>query len=273
MIAMVPEIYPDELVFSFCSRYHQRMSYRSRESTGRDLFENAMTKPAIDFPSRLEQLAQGYVFNNWITVDRLIDCHTLLPFYQPFVPADRISQIRTDMKAPRGGAVHARIGVLTNRVRDQNLRFCPSCVRKDRATFGETYWHRLHQLPGIDVCPKHRVFLENTTGHPCPSSRKNTFVTAEQSITNIQARKLDESNPDHKAYLKLANDARWLLDHPNFTENHSIQELYSRWFYARDLSWYSGRVKVTFLCGQIQNHYSATLLNRLTRLSVRRLAR
>jgi hypothetical protein len=82
MIAVVPEIYPDELVFSFCSRYHQRMGYRRRESTGRDLFENAMTKPAIDFPSRLEKLAQAYAFGAWIRVDRLIECHTLLPFYQ-----------------------------------------------------------------------------------------------------------------------------------------------------------------------------------------------
>src|SRR5258708_5923198 len=68
MIAMVPEIYPDELVFSFCSRYHQRMGYRSRESTGRDLFENAMTKPAIDFPSRLKILADTYAFGTWIPV-------------------------------------------------------------------------------------------------------------------------------------------------------------------------------------------------------------
>ena len=262
MIAAVPEIYPDELVFSFCSRYHQRMSYRSRESTGRDLFENAMTKPAIDFPSRLEQLAQAYVFHAWITVDQLIDCHTLLPFYQPFVPADRISQIRTDMKASRGGAVHGRIGVLTNRVRDQNLRFCPACVEKDRSTFGETYWHRLHQLPGIDVCAEHRVFLENTSAHACPQTRKSAFVTAEQSITNTQARELEESNPDHQTYLKFAQDAQWLLNNPHINSNYDLEDLYSRWFYARDLSWYSGQVKVTFLCGKIQSHYSPALLDR-----------
>lgn len=262
MIAAVPEIYPDELVLSFCARYHQRMGYRSRESSGRDLFGKAMTKPAIDFPSRLERLAHAYIFGAWITVDGLIDDHTLLPFYQPFVPPNRINQIRKDMRESRGGALHARIGVLTNSVRDQNLRFCPACVQKDRSTFGETYWHRLHQLPGIDICPEHQVFLEDSSEHPCPQTRKGSFVTAEQSITDIQVRKLDKSNRDQHVYLKLAQDARWLLDHPNFASTHSLDELYSRWFYTRGLSWFSGQVKVTVLCEQIKSHYSPALLNR-----------
>src|SRR5258708_36250857 len=105
------------------------------------------------------------------------------------------------MEESRGGAVHGRIGVLTNSVKDQNLRFCPACVRKDRATFGETYWHRMHHLPGIDVCPQHRMFLENTAAQPCPRTRKSAFVTAEQSIPNINSRKLDKARPDHRAYL------------------------------------------------------------------------
>jgi hypothetical protein len=53
MIAFLPELYPDELLSSFCARYHELMGYRSRDSTGRDLFGKERTKAAFDLPSDL----------------------------------------------------------------------------------------------------------------------------------------------------------------------------------------------------------------------------
>ena len=37
----------------------------------------------------------------------------------------------------------------------QYLRYCPECVRNDIRKYGETYWHRLVQLPGVQYCPEH----------------------------------------------------------------------------------------------------------------------
>lgn len=42
------------------------------------------------------------------------------------------------------------------------IRFCPECAKEDREKYGETFWHRAHQIQRIRVCPKHRCFLENT---------------------------------------------------------------------------------------------------------------
>ena len=42
------------------------------------------------------------------------------------------------------------------------IRYCPECAKADREKYGETYWHREHQIPRIRVCPKHRCFLENS---------------------------------------------------------------------------------------------------------------
>lgn len=28
--------------------------------------------------------------------------------------------------------------------------------------YGETYWHRIHQVPGVNVCPKHKTLLEDS---------------------------------------------------------------------------------------------------------------
>ena len=29
-------------------------------------------------------------------------------------------------------------------------------------TYGETYWRRVHQAPGVFICPKHETVLEET---------------------------------------------------------------------------------------------------------------
>ena len=51
----------------------------------------------------------------------------------------------------------------------RRLRYCPQCFDEDIATYGEPYWHRLHQIPGIAVCPRHDCWLADTeitlTGH------------------------------------------------------------------------------------------------------------
>ena len=43
------------------------------------------------------------------------------------------------------------------------LRFCSLCAKEDREKYGETYWHREHQIPRIRVCPRHRLYLGNST--------------------------------------------------------------------------------------------------------------
>ncbi|KAA1013152.1 TniQ family protein [Paraburkholderia panacisoli] len=39
------------------------------------------------------------------------------------------------------------------------IRFCPVCLTQDIRAVGEPYWHRVHQLPNVTICPEHRVRL------------------------------------------------------------------------------------------------------------------
>lgn len=39
------------------------------------------------------------------------------------------------------------------------LRYCPMCAKEDREKYGETYWHRIHQIEGIQICRKHGCYL------------------------------------------------------------------------------------------------------------------
>jgi hypothetical protein len=42
----------------------------------------------------------------------------------------------------------------SQRVRN-SLRICPACFEAERHRLGMPYWHRVHQLPGVEMCPEH----------------------------------------------------------------------------------------------------------------------
>ncbi len=39
-------------------------------------------------------------------------------------------------------------------------KICPDCRTEDLKLFSMTYWHRDHQIPGLDICPWHKTPLE-----------------------------------------------------------------------------------------------------------------
>jgi len=115
------------------------------------------------------------------TVERFIDNHTLLPFYSPFCPRMRVEQVREDMGGNNPVGVHGRLGILAI-PRPNQLRFCPLCAQEDKKQFGESYWHRLHQLPGVEVCPTHAVFLENSDAPASYQEKSYDLISAQQGI-------------------------------------------------------------------------------------------
>ena len=44
------------------------------------------------------------------------------------------------------------------------VKICPVCMHQDQAKYGEAYYHRSHQLPGVLYCAKHHVKLLNFIG-------------------------------------------------------------------------------------------------------------
>src|SRR6266851_9613571 len=62
------------------------------------------------------------------------------------------------------------------------FRYCLIHAAQDRADprIGQAYWHRVHQSPGVRLCPDHLVFLESFTGAELYS--RDRFVAAEEVI-------------------------------------------------------------------------------------------
>jgi hypothetical protein len=264
MIGSFTDPYPDELFYSVCARYHARTKYRFKEATARDLFGNGRAKITIDLPSRFDFLIESLPPGHDYSSERLIYGNTLLPFFSPFLPPDRLTKIYDGMcRGDAGGSIHGRIGILTSNIRSEFLNFCTVCVKEDRQKYRQQpYWHRLHQIPGVIVCPAHQIFLEQSQVHVLKRRSPEAFVTAKQALISLPpARPIDSSNPDHQAHLRIARDAAWLMRHPvKGIELNALRGRYHGLLLERKLASYAGVVRISALQREFKEFYSDKFL-------------
>lgn len=265
MIGFFPDPYPDELLYSVCARFQDIVQYSAPRYVFQELFGTRHTTAVVDLPSHLGHLVATIPSEHRYTVDRLIDEGTLLPFYSPFLPPDRVCSLREEMSGDDGSNIHSRIGIKASTIRSpDHLRFCPLCAVEDKEQFGERYWHRLHQVSGVEVCHTHAVFLEKSSVCVKTQSNRFKFISAEQAIQVTSWRLLDLSDPCHEKLLKLAYDVAWLLKQRGLV--CILQSIRARYMYLladRGLATYSGRVHQDQLLKAFKNFYPFELLQLL----------
>jgi hypothetical protein len=259
MIGFFPESYPDELLFSLLSRYHRRTGYRDVASTMRDLFGNQMIRPSVDLTANLGELVSRLPHGHTYSVDRLIDSHTLLPFYSSFVPARRLEQIRADMEGSGGARIHSRLGINTFKGTPRTLKYCPGCVEQDRSIFGEIYWHRLHQAAGVEVCPTHQCYLIDTGVELGTWGTRDVLMAAEEAIDKKTSRQ-KERDQHFPIHLRIAEGAAWLLQNPMRGSGAlGHRERYLELFFQRGACTYSGAFNSSFF-EEVREFYSDDFL-------------
>ena len=133
----------------------------SSEAVRLELFGLARTPDLADFPCRISHLVNKVSPAFGVTADSLIQNHTILPFFRPFFGSELVTRIA-------GELLHLPSENYISRLRGASaqpefLRYCPVCVEHDRRSYKEAYWHRLHQLGVVHVCPIHKVLLQNSS--------------------------------------------------------------------------------------------------------------
>jgi hypothetical protein len=217
MILTFPMFFTDELLFSVIARFMERMRVPNLSILIGELFGALTFKPVLDFPSHLKafrkQLPPG---PNYPSVAEIIENHTFLPLYAPFLSSGRLEELRDAMRGDEGKAARLRAGIVSSRIPlPRELKTCRDCVREDRNNHGEAFWHRSHQIPEMKVCHLHETPLQKM---------KNDFV-GEQYISAEQAldkADWDESKIDRNEIGKLhdlAVDVNWLLANPQYQTN------------------------------------------------------
>lgn len=212
MVSFFPSPYPDELLYSILARYHIRSGNTSFKVTLRELFNVPRNTATADLPCNLDLLVKNLPLFSKHTVEELIQKHTLYPFYAPFLPLERASLVLQSMRSESGSDIHRRAGIMASSVTTPRyFRFCPLCLKEDLQEYGEAYWHRLHQTPGVLVCPVHAIPLSDSIA-PIQGFSRHQYCAASVQNCPIDVPTKSYDSSILKKLLLLAKDICWLIN-------------------------------------------------------------
>lgn len=153
-----PEIYPDELVYSWLARYYIKTGYMRYSIVAEELFQQKTVRPDIEFLNQYTPIVQRTI-NEKIPMQEVVEKHTMFPYYGRFLSYERRNLAFTEMVQTKGNYYNLLPMPKKKRNTERHLRYCPMCARNDRNRYGEAYWHRMHQIQGITVCAVHKCYL------------------------------------------------------------------------------------------------------------------
>lgn len=160
MIPGFPAPYPDELIGSLFARAtrHTGLSWKQlarsmRHGSGQNYYISwLMSGPLIELSQHARTSPEDLLWK-----------HTMFPYATAFLSREATKTLETKALV----ATHQRgrpLVPLTQSVTQgvAYRRYCPVCAKADRRQWGETYWHRSHNLPGVHRCHSHGVPLHET---------------------------------------------------------------------------------------------------------------
>ncbi|MFC3626903.1 TniQ family protein [Vogesella amnigena] len=149
---------PDETLFSWVSRLDAFWGLPSTNLTCLVLFGHFAQAICHAFPDHLARFAMQVGVDGSPT--SLFTETTLLSFYRPFLSRGALESAERDLLLGWGKSLAKRLGWLAyHKWIHHPLKACPDCIEEDHRQTGWSYWHQVHQWPGVWVCPKHGVPL------------------------------------------------------------------------------------------------------------------
>ena len=183
MIGFFPKPYDDELAYSVFARYFERSGYTCFASCSEDLYVNPKNKPSIEFFNLLTNDAIDNIVPLVGSIEKFILNHTMFNYYSTFLSNSNRHQafeyaLSMDIKALMNSLP------IPKSKTTRYLRYCPLCVKEDRELYEETYWHRAHQVLGVNVCYKHGCYLVDSNVS-ISSNASPSLIKAESEIENL----------------------------------------------------------------------------------------
>nr|WP_300826719.1 TniQ family protein [uncultured Schaedlerella sp.] len=127
MIGFLPEIYPDELVYSWLARYYCRTGYAAYIDAIVDFYEKRTARPDVEFINRLNKETKEIIMDVEPMEKLLLD-HTMFPYYGRFLNVERRKGAFASMIQQEGDA-HNLLAIPVNREGGiRYVRYCPVCV-------------------------------------------------------------------------------------------------------------------------------------------------
>lgn len=154
---LFPDSLPDETIFSWLCRFHLLAAHSSFRHYTLPMLGINGSRPANEFPVFLPQLSDL----SGVSLNYLINQMTSLHYYEPFLLEKDYKLAFEALKSGNTASLQSKLGMVSNRIASgQYLKYCPLCVVSDRDKYGVAYWHKVHQLIGVVVCPVHNGLLK-----------------------------------------------------------------------------------------------------------------
>ncbi|MBF38326.1 TnsD family Tn7-like transposition protein [Idiomarina sp. UBA4520] len=154
----LPECYPDEIIISRLIRFVTVTGI-----SGSELVKQIFGSKRVSFhpflPAGISSLSELVSE----PPDKILYQETLASLFSFFLPVHSIKFIRYLLS--NNCALAYRASQLPSFASGSNLKLksCTLCVSEDIRNYGVSYWHRVHQVPGLTSCPKHGVLLNYIT--------------------------------------------------------------------------------------------------------------
>ena len=156
-----PTPYPDELWYSIIARYHKRSGNPYWYMSIQELFDGRTNSHQISGFYPNETIIMAHIkFPNVIDLRKAVLESTLLPYLMRFYPKEKKIQAFEDFI--NGVNTKPRLYRYT---KHDKLRYCPLCRQEDIEKYGEPYWHTVHQIELMPLCPIHRCRIREITTH------------------------------------------------------------------------------------------------------------
>lgn len=208
MLSHFPTPYCDEILYSVVARYHIRSGNKSFKQTHQELFETTELQPdKILLPNNLNFLVSQLPHGSSLTVESLIKKNTLYPFFRTFLIPIEINLLK-DLLREKPTKSIAQAAKISDKERNNVLKFCFQCLQEDEQKYGEAYWHRQHQIPGMLVCLKHQTPLSHS--QVFFNNDGINYLAASQVNLDIGVNERAYPKKTLKQLLSIAEEIDWL---------------------------------------------------------------
>ncbi|WP_409281784.1 TnsD family Tn7-like transposition protein [Pseudomonas defluvii] len=243
---LFPALMPGETIHSAVSRYHLLAGNVCASTSLIELFGNRASSLTSDFPSRLGELMK------LPGADKLIDKHTLLPLFLPFIGKPHSELIRNRMVGRAAHSLKFQCGVMNAGFeRYRAWRYCPDCMLNDSAEYGVAYWHVIHQAAGVQACPEHRVPLYKISVYS-EILRRTPLVLPRSPAIQAGAIQYRLSPAQLANAVSVATFLSWGLEHPGKSEQLLARNFLNVTLYRKGLI-HRNRINAAKLTRHIEN--------------------
>ena len=258
-----PTPYPDECLYSILCRYCVRISCTQLRLMRKLLFGGQQSlASSVFFPIRLDLVEHWYGAASGVTRKLIAEKHSMHPYAAIVYPAKFRQQVDAVISGASAPEAFDFTGTQrTHRLWQKYLRYCPDCVHDDICSYGETYWHRSHQLPAMVYCTKHRARLIDSNVEVIGANMAFRPASAESLLGRRIAGDEDPLALHKDQFIKIGIESEWLLQHgADIDWGPDLLAKYKRYFRDKGISTVQGRCDYALIANTFETYWGKEFL-------------